>query len=187
MKEGIKPYYAVAVQTPTVNDDSLSLQISTKQIRHRGDTLGGPVLNVDIFSPADNIVGVRITHFKQKRSPETPLFPNGAPPKPAVSTATTDAGISLTSGKLTATVKSNPYTLTFTAGEKTLTFAGPKYQGVSMRVLLVHLAEPYHGPTRHLRCSHQVDQRHRLQPIHPHNRLRFQPDPSSAANEGSLC
>jgi hypothetical protein len=114
-------------QLATVLDRSQALD----RIRHRGDTLGGPVLDIDIFSPADNIVGVRITHISSDANvPCIPLFPDGRPPQPNISTATTEKGVKLTSGNLTAEVTSNPYTLTFSAEGKTLTYAGAKYQGI---------------------------------------------------------
>lgn len=131
LKDGVKPFYAVSVVQGTPDADALKLQVSTRPIRHRGDTLGGPVLDVTVHSPADNIVGVKIEHFRQRPSAaDYALFPDGPPPKPSVQTSKTDDGLSLRSGTLTANVTKNPYTISFSAGNKNLTFAGAKYQGL---------------------------------------------------------
>ncbi|KAH7104869.1 alpha-glucosidase [Auriculariales sp. MPI-PUGE-AT-0066] len=129
LKEGVRAFYAVELTASNATSDSLVLQSATKQIRHRGDTLNSAVIDIDVFSPADNIIGVRIQQFKEDLREYTPLFPDGPPPKPTVTTSKTDAGLKLVSGQLTAEVTEKPYTLTFCAGGKTLTFAGPKHQG----------------------------------------------------------
>ncbi|KZV88859.1 hypothetical protein EXIGLDRAFT_722172 [Exidia glandulosa HHB12029] len=131
LMEGVKANYAVAVQRTATASDELKLQSSTMPIRHRGDTLKGPVLNITVHSPADNIIGVKIDHFVHRPNvADYSLFPDGAPPKPSVQAAKTDSGSSLVSGKLVAEVTNNPYTLSFSAANKKLTFAGEKYQGL---------------------------------------------------------
>jgi hypothetical protein len=41
LKHGIKPYYALQVAKIEQQADGYDLQVSTRPIRHRGDTLGG--------------------------------------------------------------------------------------------------------------------------------------------------
>lgn len=64
LKDGVKPYYALQVAQSSADADGYNLQVSTKPIRHRGDTLGGPVLNIKIHSPTEGVIGVAIDHFK---------------------------------------------------------------------------------------------------------------------------
>ena len=70
LKHGVKPYYGLQVVDSTIRSDGshneagLHLQVATRPIRHRGDTLGGPLLSVRLYSPSDDVVGVRISHFK---------------------------------------------------------------------------------------------------------------------------
>lgn len=59
IKEGVKASYALDVQSTIVKDDTISLAVASKTIRHRGDTLGGPLLNVEISSPGEGIIGVK--------------------------------------------------------------------------------------------------------------------------------
>lgn len=64
LKQGVKPYYGLQVVQSTVKDDAYFLQVATRPIRHRGDTLGGPVLSVRVHSPTEGVIGVSIDHFK---------------------------------------------------------------------------------------------------------------------------
>lgn len=41
LKEGVRPFYGLQVVKTTICDDAIDLQVSTRPIRHRGDTLGG--------------------------------------------------------------------------------------------------------------------------------------------------
>ena len=130
LKAGVQAHYAVEIVESAVNADSLTLRAATKKINHRGDQLNSPVIDINIFSPADNIIGVRLEHFAEDERTYTELFPGGAPPKPTVTASKSESSLKLVSGKISAEVTANPYTLTFsTTGGKTLTFAGSKYQG----------------------------------------------------------
>lgn len=63
LKNGVRPYYALQVVESLESEDGYELKVSTKPIRHRGDTLGGPVLSVKVSSPSEGIIGVKIDHF----------------------------------------------------------------------------------------------------------------------------
>ena len=69
LKHGVKPFYGLQVvhtlvENDPVNGPTFQLQVSTKPIRHRGDTLGGPLLTIRVHSPTEGVIGVRIAHFK---------------------------------------------------------------------------------------------------------------------------
>ncbi|KAG5732816.1 Alpha-xylosidase [Termitomyces sp. T112] len=114
----------------TSDETGYNLQVSTRPIRHRGDTLGGPVLSVRVYSPTQGVVGVKIDHFSHVEPfPNIPLFPN-AKPIPDVSIKRDESKLSLSTGGLTAEITDNPYTITFKSPKRTLTFAGEKHQGL---------------------------------------------------------
>jgi hypothetical protein len=86
LREGVKPAFGLSVVKEDVKEDALDLRVATRPIRHRGDTLGGnqsvifmvfafshgnvgPVLDVQITSPAEGIIGVNITHFVVSADP----------------------------------------------------------------------------------------------------------------------
>ncbi|KAJ7285616.1 alpha-glucosidase [Mycena rebaudengoi] len=130
LKHGVKSYYGLQVTQANEKGGTVELQVATRPIRHRGDTLGGPVLSVKVHSPTEGVIGVRIAHFVHNTpSPDIPLFPDD---KPILNStvATSESGYSLTTGGLTAEITTNPYTITFKSPTHTLTFAGEKYQAL---------------------------------------------------------
>lgn len=64
LKAGVKPSYALQVVGHSVKGNAYHLQVATIPIRHRGDTLKGPVLGVTVHSPTEGVIGVRIEHFQ---------------------------------------------------------------------------------------------------------------------------
>lgn len=83
-----------------------------------------------MHAPTEGVIGVRIDHFRHIDStPQIPLFPDDKPiPKASISKS--DASDVVSSGALSAEITHDPYTVTFKAAKKTLTFAGYKHQGI---------------------------------------------------------
>ena len=48
LKSGVKAYFGLQVVQGTENGDGIDFQVSTKPIRHRGDTLAGKRLSLNI-------------------------------------------------------------------------------------------------------------------------------------------
>jgi len=139
LKAGVKAYHGLQVVDTHTDEDGYHLQVSTKPIRHRGDTLGGPVLSIKVHSPTEGVIGVCIDHFRHKDpSPDIALFPDAhAQPirnfslsQRAGATADEPAVQIISTAGLTAEITSNPYTLTFKSPQRTLTFAGYKHQAI---------------------------------------------------------
>ncbi|KAF8911944.1 glycosyl hydrolases family 31-domain-containing protein [Gymnopilus junonius] len=105
LKHGVKSYYGLQVVKVTSDDKGYDLHVATRPIRHRGDTLGGPLLSVRVHSPTQGVVGVSIEHVSEKKH-------------------------ILKTGDLTAEITENPYTITFKSPKRILTEAGFKYQAV---------------------------------------------------------
>ncbi|KIK59661.1 glycoside hydrolase family 31 protein [Collybiopsis luxurians FD-317 M1] len=130
LKHGVKPYYGLQVVKVDQQSNIYELQVSTRPIRHRGDTLGGPVLTVKIYSPTEGVIGVKIDHFSHVQpTVNIPLFPN-AQPIPNATAAKSGSDYTLSTAGLEAVITENPYTITFKSPKRILTFAGPKHQGV---------------------------------------------------------
>ncbi|KAF8760219.1 Galactose mutarotase-like [Rhizoctonia solani] len=121
LREGVKPAFGLSVVKEDRRDDTLNLQVATRPIRHRGDTLGGPVLDVQLTSPAEGIIGVNITHFagQKKKGPEFELFPDGLTARVATQAVTMNG------------IATNSYYIDFLGKDgRLLTSAGPKSQAV---------------------------------------------------------
>ncbi|KAK7043691.1 hypothetical protein VNI00_008302 [Paramarasmius palmivorus] len=130
LKNGVKASYGLQVTNVRQESDGYELLVATRPIRHRGDTLGGPVLTVRVHSPTEGVIGVKIDHFSHiEPFPNIPLFPNDKA-VPNVQLGKDDAGYSVTSAGLTAVITENPYTITFKSPKRILTFAGPKHQAI---------------------------------------------------------
>lgn len=142
-RAGVTPSFGLSVVKEDIRDDVLDLHVATRPIRHRGDTLGGPLLHVQITSPAEGIIGVDIVHFngKQNKDREFELFPDGAPAKPTVRYVKSDTETRFTSGGLTARIaardvtmkgiETKSYYIDFLGQDgRILTSSGPKSQAV---------------------------------------------------------
>ncbi|GJE86839.1 glycoside hydrolase family 31 protein [Phanerochaete sordida] len=132
LKSGVKAYFGLQVVQGNEDADGsgFNFQVATKPIRHRGDTLGGPLLSVRVHSPTEGVIGVKIAHFAHVRpTPDIALFPD-APPVPAAQLHTRDTAWAVASGALSAEIAQNPYTITFRAGSRVLTAAGARHQAL---------------------------------------------------------
>ncbi|KAI0933893.1 hypothetical protein AcW1_005587 [Taiwanofungus camphoratus] len=130
LKGGVKAYHGLQVVQGLQDGQGYNLQVSTKPIRHRGDTLAGPVLSVRVYSPTEGVIGVKIQHFKHiDPTPNFNLFPD-APPITAASLSRNDLFWTVATGGLTAEISENPYGITFKSPAQILTTAGYKYQAI---------------------------------------------------------
>ncbi|KAF7304699.1 Glycoside hydrolase family 31 protein [Mycena kentingensis (nom. inval.)] len=132
LKNGVKAYYGLQATKASEVDGGVELLVATRPIRHRGDTLGGPLISVRVSSPTDGVIGVKLDHFNTfiAPTPDIPLFPDAQPIPNSTISPSDNGGYTLSSGGLTAEITTNPYTITFKSPTRTLTFAGPKHQAI---------------------------------------------------------
>ncbi len=64
MRKGVRPHYAAEASTHTFDGHELTILAPCAAIKHRGDTLGGPLLTVRLSTPAEGVIRVRISHFE---------------------------------------------------------------------------------------------------------------------------
>ena len=48
LREGVQAFYAVEARDIAISDDTLTLYAPTRRIIHRGDTLTGPLLTIEL-------------------------------------------------------------------------------------------------------------------------------------------
>ncbi len=124
MQPGVQAHYATEVNDVVRDGDALVVSAPTRPIRHRGDTLQGPLLTLRLDSPAEGVIRVRLEHFigGHDRGPRLPFQPVAAP---QVAVAIEADAATLTSGGLTARVeRKNGWELSFRHGDRVLTRAG---------------------------------------------------------------
>ncbi|MEV5607551.1 alpha-xylosidase [Streptomyces sp. NPDC052225] len=127
MRDGVEASYATEVRDVRADADRFTAFASIKRVERRGDTLNSPLLTVDCFSPADGVIGVRVTHLagRKRRGPEFDL-----PGADAGAGAVRRDGslVELTSGALSVRLdEAAPWTLSFRdADGREITSAGRK-------------------------------------------------------------
>ena len=62
-RPGVRPNYLAQAYEVAATADSLEIVAPTHMINHRGDTLGGPVVNVRISSPMADVIRVEAAHY----------------------------------------------------------------------------------------------------------------------------
>lgn len=110
MQPGVKAHYPAEAYEIESNEYGLTVIAPTRPIRHRGDTLEGPLLTIRYSSPMPNVIRVRVVHDEgaPEPGPRFPLFEEDVP----VSIRTGGGGddgtpsdhITLTSGRLSVRI-----------------------------------------------------------------------------------
>ncbi|KJA27453.1 glycoside hydrolase family 31 protein [Hypholoma sublateritium FD-334 SS-4] len=131
LKTGVKPFYGLQVVRTEKDATGYDLRVATRPIRHRGDTLYGPVLTVRVHSPTQGVIGVKLEHVVSG-DPRThiQLFPDDGPVSDVTFSKLDDQTNVLKSGDLTAEIKENPYSITFKSTTRILTESGLKHQAL---------------------------------------------------------
>src|SRR3954470_24638429 len=104
MLQGVTPNFAAEAHEVLSDADTLTVYAPTRRIVQRGDTLNLPVITVKLFSPAPNIIGVRLTHFAGGL-PKKPEFELYRAKDHEVQIKNDTEQVNLTSGQLTARFK----------------------------------------------------------------------------------
>ena len=76
MRKGVQALYPAQAYDVETGRDSFTVYAPTKQVVHRGDTLGMPLLTVEFSSPMPDVIRVKLTHFsgQQPRPPQFELL-----------------------------------------------------------------------------------------------------------------
>jgi alpha-D-xyloside xylohydrolase len=120
LRAGVRTFYPLQVMDATDEPGRLVVHAPAHPVRHRGDTLGGPVVTLEYSSPLPDVIGVKIMHF----AGEVPRGPRFAIQDGAarVETSVGDAAASLTSGGLSIRIdRGEHWRADFLAGGRTLT------------------------------------------------------------------
>ena len=129
LQPGVVAHYPAEAHDAAVKGRALVFHAPTRPIRHRGDTLQGPLLTIRIDSPMTDVIRVRIEHFigAADPGPHIPIFPEK---KPKVSAKVSETEAILRSGGLSAHVaRGGPWALSFQSGGRTLTSSGSRGMG----------------------------------------------------------
>ncbi|MCR6654690.1 MAG: hypothetical protein NVV63_02515 [Opitutus sp.] len=123
LRPGVTAHYAAEAHTITAEGSKLVVHAPVRPIRHRGDTLQGPLLTVTLSSPMADVIRVRIEHFVggHLKGPHVPLE---VPAEGPATIAEDEQSATLTAGGLTVRVKKPGWELSFESGDRVLTRSG---------------------------------------------------------------
>ncbi len=134
LQPGVAAHYPAEAHDITEEAGRLVIHAPTRPIRHRGDTLQGPLLTVTLSSPMEGVVRVRIDHFTpgKKSGPFIPLQVKEDAPVRIEKTAKETI---LHAGPLAARVRSvkGEWCLAFETGGRVLTRSGWRGMGYIQR------------------------------------------------------
>lgn len=145
MQAGAQAHHPAEAYDATREGDELVVCAPTRPIRHRGDTLQGPLLTLRLSSPLPGVIKVRVEHFTgaAERGPKIPLEP--LPPAP-VDIVLDERQAMLRSGSLEARIKrGDGWELSFASDGHVLTRSG--FRGLG------YIQWPGHGNFLHEQLS----------------------------------
>lgn len=124
----VEPSYPAEVLMVKPGQGCVTLLAPTKPIRHRGDTLDGPVLTFRLWTPRPGIIAVKMTHFEGEveRGPWFEL--DTAPVQPELEV--TEDSVRFCSGSLTAVVDRKNWQIRFESEGRLLTTSPPRGAGL---------------------------------------------------------
>jgi alpha-D-xyloside xylohydrolase len=129
LQPGVIAHHPAEAHDASVSGRSLVFHAPVRPIRHRGDTLQGPLLTIRLDSPMTDVIRVRIEHYTgtPEKGPKIPIFPEK---KPRVQVKVTEKEAVLRSGSLSAHVnRDGAWGLVFQSDGQRLTGSGFKGMG----------------------------------------------------------
>ena len=127
IRENFTMSYAQQWVRTDIRGDEVNVKTACHPVRHRGDTLGGAMLNVTLSAPRPNVIRVRLEHFQGKKD-NTPHFETYcAPCKPVI--AEDDEKVIFQSGDLRAEISKGNWEVHFYGDDRLLTTTG--YHGMA--------------------------------------------------------
>ncbi|OXL83279.1 alpha-xylosidase [Paenibacillus sp. SSG-1] len=104
VRQGLQVLYPVEVRDIETREDEMTVYASTKKIVHKGDTLNTTLLTVRYSSPMESVICVEYIHH-DGMDDKGPAFQIYKQPDLKVQVEKRGGAVTLTSGKLTATVR----------------------------------------------------------------------------------
>ncbi|MCW3060217.1 MAG: glycoside hydrolase family 31, partial [Capsulimonas sp.] len=131
IREGVRTYHPAQAYDIDTTDTSVTAYAPAHKIRHRGDTLTGPLITVRLSSPIADVIQVRLTHYSGECE-DALRFPITLDEGAQAAARSDDQYASLTSGALTARINRTDWALDFLAEDgRVITSSGNKGIGLA--------------------------------------------------------
>ncbi len=119
-KEGHTPFSPQEIYFSKIQDNKITLLTPTIPITHRGDTLGGINLTLEITSPAPDVFHIRSYHHKGAVD-DSVSFALEQTDSLSLSVNETEEDFTITSKTLTLKITKKPFSMTFLRGDEVIT------------------------------------------------------------------
>lgn len=126
LKKDITAHYPHEVYDTEICEDSVTIYCPDKQIRDRADTVDGMLVSVKFSSPMQDVICIKLEHFKGSNSSK-PKFDIENIENKHIDIEENDSKIIINTGSLSTCInKKEPFTIDFKNGERTVTSTGYK-------------------------------------------------------------
>ncbi len=127
-RKGVTVFSPAEVRDYVINEKSVILYAPVVKINHRGQTLQGPLLTLEISSPSCDIIKVKSQHYIAKL-PVYPAFELNSDDAFIPEIIDSEDEIILKSGNTSVTIAKKDFSLSFYYGDKLLTKSGNGQMG----------------------------------------------------------
>ena len=127
MRKGIKAYYASELRSMDINEKQVVVYAPFQQIRHRGDTLTGPLFTLTFTSPAKDVIEMKMIHFKKKE--KMPKFDFNEQLQP-LEVNETDDYLNIIANKTKVRIHKKEWKIKYFYKDRLLTYTG--FRGLGM-------------------------------------------------------
>lgn len=127
MKPGVQAFYTNEVRNYEITDKKVTLYAPFQAIRHRGDTLTGPLFTIEITSPAEEIIKLKTYHYKQR--PTNTAFELNTIDQ-SLQILDTETCLEISSGKTTVKFHKTTWLIEFFYNKKLLTSSTSRSLGM---------------------------------------------------------
>ena len=118
-KPGVTISGCAEIRSFNCTPDKFTAFISPFPVVHRGQTLAGPLLTLEITSPAADIIGIKYYHYKDNM-PDKPSFELNINPQ-KIKLQETENQLIVLAGNMSAVLEKDRFSLTIKYNEKTIT------------------------------------------------------------------
>ena len=138
MKSGVEPYYTNELRSYEISEQLVTLYAPFQAIRHRGDTLTGPLFTIEFSSPAEEVIKLKITHHKQRKA--YPAFELNESTN-VLKTIDSAQYLEISTGKTTVKIHKDTWLIEYFYNKKLLTFSSGRSLGMMMVNQDKHMCE----------------------------------------------
>ena len=120
LREGVQLFKPEQVYEYSCDGKRLILRSPFQRVEHRGQTLQGPVFEIEISSPFENVIRIRFRHFKGVLE-KSPYYEIHQDESFTPDIKETEGSFIFTSGKVKAIIRKNPLKMEFFYEDRFLT------------------------------------------------------------------